>query len=112
MKTPLLNTLCATALLLASQAWAEQPVASQTDVQALPQIMPEDSAQGENCDSNSGGCKQMKDMRSMMSEMMASGSSMAGAACGSDGKATTASATGQMESRMDRMQAMMGRMMR
>jgi hypothetical protein len=111
MKTSLTTLLCAAALLTVPHAWAEQSLDAPADMQSLPQIMPEGSAQAENCDSDSAGCKQVNGMRGMMSDMMAAGSDMAGTACGSDCEAAAANTTEQMERRMDRMQTMMGRMM-
>jgi hypothetical protein len=111
MKTRLPTLLCCAVLLTATNTRAEQSLDTPANIQALPQIMPEGSAQAENCDADSAGCQQANGMRSRMSDMMAAGSGMAGTACGPDCEAAATNAGEQMERRMDKMQTMMSRMM-
>jgi hypothetical protein len=89
-------------------AWADEVADQHPPVESLPQIMPAQA--GGNCDSSNGGCKQMSDMRSMMSSMM---HSAAGAAAVGGPGCKTAAQQGatSADSRMQAMQMMMGGMM-
>lgn len=108
MKTPLLQLICLGAALASFPVLADEPAAAD-NVQALPQIMPEQNGSG-NCDSSNGGCKQAGDMRNTMSAMMHSAAGMA--AMGGPGCKTGATQAEQSaNSRMQAMQMMMGGMM-
>jgi hypothetical protein len=110
MKTRLLKLICLSVVLSSAPVWAESDGVPSAAIQALPTIMPESAANAENCDKSSGGCKQMGDMRNMMSSMMhAAGDMVDTVSPGCKTAATQADQSAQ--SRLQAMQMMMSGMM-